>query len=152
MQLTEDQAKERWCPFGRVKQVKPKEFGGEGDTPVAANRRMSPPGGDRSVWTQVGSTPCLASGCMAWRWAAPNHVERIHRMHGCTYEGLKGLRKAQPSVPWMVDDGDGGLDLVQAIAMIEAGDLPGTAVWTAFQTRKVEGRGYCGLVGKGETE
>lgn len=45
--MTEDEAKTKWCPFTRV---------GEQASGAAENR-------------PDGSYNCIASGCMAWRWA-----------------------------------------------------------------------------------
>ncbi|KKM66255.1 hypothetical protein LCGC14_1483120, partial [marine sediment metagenome] len=49
MIYTDDKAKTRWCPFARYSDL------GSG------NRRRS--------GEPLGSTFCIASDCMAWRWA-----------------------------------------------------------------------------------
>lgn len=59
--MTEDQAKERWCPFVR--------FNISDDGMTSPNRSMNiwpnrqPPQDDRR------SAACIGSRCMAWRWA-----------------------------------------------------------------------------------
>ena len=55
MLLTEDEAKQRWCPFSRTAfQYRH----GDGDAMVVANRAEN----DNPI------TDCIASQCMAWRW------------------------------------------------------------------------------------
>ena len=46
--MTEDEAKDKWCPFARVSET--------GGRSVAINRDAEP-------WPT-----CVASKCMAWRW------------------------------------------------------------------------------------
>ncbi len=57
---TETEANEKWCPFARPAQ----NIGNDerGDMMIAGPNR-SVDGGHRSV------SRCLASRCMAWRWA-----------------------------------------------------------------------------------
>ena len=52
--LTEDEAKTRWCPFAR------EAIQAGSSAAATANRHLG-----RALCT------CLASGCMAWRDAAP---------------------------------------------------------------------------------
>jgi len=61
--LTEQEAKERWCPFGKVA-LDVYDGSGEcvGSTTV---NRVS--GGTRNG-QPVNGSKCLASTCMAWRW------------------------------------------------------------------------------------
>lgn len=55
--MTEDRAKEKWCPFSRVAL----------DEGMAANRTASM---GRGGYADIAEeTRCLASGCMAWRWS-----------------------------------------------------------------------------------
>jgi len=54
--MTEDEAKRKWCPFGRVvSRVGPENLAG-------FNRSNDGRADHESL--------CLASGCMAWRWRA----------------------------------------------------------------------------------
>jgi len=50
--VTEEEAKQRWCPFARIDST-------------AANR---PNPGD-NFDPSAGWPPCIASACMAWRWS-----------------------------------------------------------------------------------
>lgn len=61
--LTEEQAKARWCPFG----IQPiAGFAGGIAHTVGANRAVN------------GDVPaCLASVCMAWRFATPKQLREI---------------------------------------------------------------------------
>jgi hypothetical protein len=56
--LTEDQAKEKWCPFVRVE---------VGHGLAAANRHTD--NGSALVRAQ-----CIASQCMAWRWSGRSPI------------------------------------------------------------------------------
>lgn len=56
MSMTQESARECWCPFARV----PAWFAGTGRTP--ANRY------DDRGSSLVPGTQCIASQCMAWRW------------------------------------------------------------------------------------
>ena len=56
--MTEDEAKERWCPFYRVSAA-----GVEADVELYDTRKHNP-----SPSGQLGDGRCIASDCMAWRW------------------------------------------------------------------------------------
>lgn len=56
--MTEDEARQKWCPFARV---------GDGN-----NRSVSP-----GVLDPGSAIACIASDCMAWRWRAPKTEKRI---------------------------------------------------------------------------
>lgn len=61
--LTEQEAKERWCPYAHAlffaeRKDKP-------DALLSENRDFAGRGHKTCC--------CLASGCMAWRWAEPSH-------------------------------------------------------------------------------
>lgn len=53
--MTEEEAKQKWCPFARVIDVIDE---GQQSAVGAAVNRFSP---------HEPATPCLGSGCMAWR-------------------------------------------------------------------------------------
>ena len=66
---TEEQAKTKWCPEMRALQ-----YQGSG----AVNRRTD--------------SPCIASGCMHWRWDPPEYdVMDIHRKPTPATTGYCGL-------------------------------------------------------------
>lgn len=68
MIVTEQEAMQRWCPFGRqfdVYQV-PGTLGGSPMLTPAFNRK---PHGDIPA--------CIASSCMAWRWLDPKGLREI---------------------------------------------------------------------------
>lgn len=70
MLFTEDEARQRWCPFARVAFI-----GGVGANRVSslqqkAAERQAEQGDDRDLKyfaEQRRDTNCMASGCMAWR-------------------------------------------------------------------------------------
>jgi hypothetical protein len=66
MLLTEDAAREKWCPFARD------DSGG--DNPCTVNRPNYP----------AYQVRCIASDCMAWRW----YDENTHNRYGLC--GLAG--------------------------------------------------------------
>lgn len=51
--MTEEEARQKWCPFVQVSHAK-----GNGHTDTVSNRATL-------------SRICVASACMAWRWAEP---------------------------------------------------------------------------------
>lgn len=53
--LTEEAAREKWCPFARVYAVV------DGDVVTVNRETLSQP----AKWCR-----CIASGCMMWRWEA----------------------------------------------------------------------------------
>ena len=57
--MTEDEAKQKWCPFARVSSLV------DGETHPAANRLQTL---DHEVVSY-----CIASDCMAWRWVGSHH-------------------------------------------------------------------------------
>jgi hypothetical protein len=66
--LTEDEAREKWCPFARTS--------GGTEEDLAINREY---GGEPDV-----GALCLASDCMAWRW--------MNEVTGRGYCGLAGAQ------------------------------------------------------------
>ena len=52
--MTEDEAKQKWCPHARLRTSWSSPYGG---VALAGTNR----------W-EKGNAKCIASGCMAWRW------------------------------------------------------------------------------------
>ena len=72
--MTEDEARQRWCPFVRVT-VTPNDASWQGN--MLTNRGDIP--------ASSANTLCIASDCMAWRWNK-NTVSgslRTPRASGC---------------------------------------------------------------------
>lgn len=70
-QMTEDEARTKWCPFARA--AEPQRFGDNGPmAPVAAVNRGSDALRDPS-WSP--NVLCIASACMAWRFN-PAEIEQ----------------------------------------------------------------------------
>lgn len=65
MLRTEAQAQETWCPFARVREYVSDD---PADNPVI-NRLFAGDPDDGAM--------CLASRCMAWRWARPEVMKRV---------------------------------------------------------------------------
>lgn len=64
-EMTEEEAKTKWCPFARVAG----QYDAEGA--VAYNRII----GMENNRVETRLTRCLASQCMAWQWREmPNHA------------------------------------------------------------------------------
>lgn len=72
--MTEDGAKRMWCPFSRLS-----SYTGE----AAVNRRRE----DGGI---LPSSGCIASECMAWRWALP-HYQIVNGKAGPIDDGYCGL-------------------------------------------------------------
>jgi hypothetical protein len=71
--LTEDESKQKWCPFARTLFVAEEDGGWEAESDFPVHNRLMIEGrddqgfsGDEEV--DQGKT-CLGSRCMAWRWA-----------------------------------------------------------------------------------
>lgn len=82
--LTEAEARERWCPFARVVgYVGNRE---KGILTPACNRTLD----SEAVPRVAPASKCLASACMAWRWAPdefePGELVKLRR----GYCGLAG--------------------------------------------------------------
>jgi len=77
---TEDEAKGKWCPFARAVVA------------VSETTQGLPPqykamaSGNRFLNGTI--SPCIGSGCMAWRWALPRSIESAETEAG--YCGLAG--------------------------------------------------------------
>lgn len=54
--MTEDEARTRWCPFSRVRQL-------HGGVAASSINRI-----DLDEYPIPAACRCLASACMAWRW------------------------------------------------------------------------------------
>lgn len=70
--MTEDEAKQRWCPFARVVVAVGRWVNAQ--KPLASGNRLSasvvPDGASREDMTNPGASRCIASACMAWRWSS----------------------------------------------------------------------------------
>lgn len=86
MTLTEEEAKEHWCPFGRVSEY---GYGTASPLCTAVNRCR-----DGSM------TRCMASKCMAWKWAYyPDSVSDT-AIFGKGVPGLPGLDESDDPDTW----------------------------------------------------
>lgn len=92
--MTEEDAKTRWCPFSRVSCS-----GGPIEGNHAANRRAT--GGSISP-----EYLCIASACMAWRWAL---VERTSDDSGQPVETWPDLMPFHPKGTLLTRHGICGL-------------------------------------------
>ncbi len=121
MMLTEDDARQRWCPHARVAFYAPHATSDEG--PAAVNRDTPDPAAkfDEYRANVHAATRCVGSACLAWRWAPMPRM--VVSRDSLTDADLAVL--ADPS--W------GGV-----IEYRRDGDLPQT----------VTRLGYCGLAGK----
>ncbi len=73
MYLTEDEAKQQWCPHARVCEV------GDGELYGPFNRYHT---SEQSGPTDSGNEArCIASQCMAWRWAR-THINDPQNLGG----------------------------------------------------------------------
>jgi hypothetical protein len=62
--MTEDEARQKWCPFARIaKFVRNTETGEPTGVVASGNRFLAADG-------PLSDAPCIASQCMAWRWNA----------------------------------------------------------------------------------
>jgi hypothetical protein len=68
--MTEDEARQRWCPFARVSRD-------HAATSPAVNRWDS--GTPEPRWGP--HCACIASYCMAWRWHYSPHGQRLPDGH-----------------------------------------------------------------------
>lgn len=71
--MTEDQAKQKWCPFSRM---------AHWNAPTGGNRPTDPDG-------FIPHVNCIASDCMAWRWSLTNAEVKDGRL--TPKEGYCGL-------------------------------------------------------------
>ena len=87
--MTEDEAKEKWCPFARL------GFSGRPGS-AAVNRILDVD--NPAIMDNL--TQCIGSDCMAWRWSKlPNHVSQMQMItdpdkHSDT-DGYCGLASKQ---------------------------------------------------------
>ena len=109
MTLTEDEARKKWCPFVR-----------------AGNEA----GCNRSVLNAEGYLDkCIASECMAWRWAAQSYEYKT--TEAVWHEGGLGIEIVPPA-------GDGWEQIDEGI--IDFHHIP-------WRRPKPIRHGYCGLSG-----
>ncbi len=83
--LTEEQAREKWCPSAQVIMRPVEEIHGQKVVMldcISANRIE---GGEAAHGTK-----CIASDCMAWRWGDPTNPRPEDRAQWGGYCGLAG--------------------------------------------------------------
>ena len=85
MTLTEDDAKQRWCPHVRVPAYEAQPTEEEG--PASANRSPCE-ATQMHIARMHAATRCIGSGCMAWRWW--NRLPSMHTNNSTGYCGLSG--------------------------------------------------------------
>lgn len=146
--FSENEARTRWCPLARASN--------DGEPPVSINRI---PGsrGDRDCH-------CLASGCMAWRWAdppGPTHFAMEHRHRETIAEWTQA--HCYPRSP-VTDEQHAAweaamAEMARGLAPIDPpAPRPGYLAWTwiggtdeetglpvAYWQAERERRGFCGL-------
>jgi hypothetical protein len=68
--MTEDDAKQKWCPYARLVAGAELPMGAKilVDAPAGYNRVVS-----ETTVTTPHAAKCMASACMAWRWASHEH-------------------------------------------------------------------------------
>ena len=74
--MTEDEAKQKWCPHARIQTSWTSLHGG---VALAGTNR----------W-EKGSAKCIASECMAWRWCVTRVDDDDNDIHDYGYCGLGG--------------------------------------------------------------
>jgi hypothetical protein len=80
MSVTEEQAKEKWCPFAR-RGIISRHF-------IAGG--MNRVGDDSGEHTNPEQCRCIASQCMAWRWNYPPEEAMGNRNGPIGFCGLTG--------------------------------------------------------------
>lgn len=80
--MTEDEAKQRWCPFSRVASSTGQSGGMTAESFVPVNRSV---GRGRAA-----EVLCLGSDCMAWRWIVEDTPDG-RGIRTSTTEGYCGL-------------------------------------------------------------
>lgn len=89
-EVTEYEAKQRWCPFARVVVAQGRSLTAK--KPLASGNRVSgplaPDGASREDMTNPEASRCIASACMAWRWDIERNRAGPEIDHG--YCGLAG--------------------------------------------------------------
>ena len=95
--MTEDEAKTKWCPFARDRD------GAENRVPYGESDAEPPP--EEYIRNEAMAFPCIASACMAWRWADvpnPEYDLKRHLFQGGLYPPIT------PSPPMTIkSDTDG---------------------------------------------
>lgn len=72
--MTEGEAKEKWCPFARLKVADRVQAGDPVcNEPQTTFNRLAVNGRPEPMLAQQGM--CLGSGCMAWRWWEDRNLE-----------------------------------------------------------------------------
>lgn len=91
MNVTEAEAKTKWCPFARG------SFVMVGNSPASVNRNLS---GEASS-----GASCIGSDCMAWRWNAFMRSNRVHPdvVKNYTERGLYRQTDAAPDAQGFVE-------------------------------------------------
>lgn len=72
--MTEEEAKTKWCPFTRVTTA---NRDGSGSRPRNRVVEVSAGQVERELSENLAGTSCIASACMAWRWAGREDLSRL---------------------------------------------------------------------------
>jgi hypothetical protein len=88
---TEDEAKERWCPFARLIPIGSNPDGTAKATDLPAGNRMAQVDYEGGDMKENAFTQCIASQCMAWQWDGPEYDSQGSKYsHRRGYCGLAG--------------------------------------------------------------
>ena len=133
--MTEDEAKEKWCPFVRI--VGWEQFR-DGEQAATCNRI---PNKDGSIDSCVA---CIGSSCMAWRVSEPAKKAEYESEYIEWYDGDKKPESPSLEAGWEIKES--GRDEPD-----EDDEDQRVLNWESFRRLKREAKkekGYCGLAGK----
>jgi hypothetical protein len=74
--MTEEEAKQRWCPFARLLAHTYSQDGQGRSYEGGYSYNRSPDSDDDRGPHMPGGSLCIASACMAWRWKLPADERR----------------------------------------------------------------------------